>query len=134
MMDINSQLDHLQTLTRSLEPIDNNELSQNVNRTKLHRFIRIQDDLEILNERLVNINDRSFSIVSTDQIRLTNDLKLIFDRLNAMRRIVKIYLDQLEKLLAKNEIGSSFSLSNLSPLRTSTNSIQVIKIRIINYN
>ncbi|CAF4001467.1 unnamed protein product, partial [Rotaria sordida] len=76
ILEINSQLDHLETLTHSLEPIDNNEINQNTNRTKLHRFIRIHDDLEILNERLIKINDYSSSILSNDQIRQTNDLKL----------------------------------------------------------
>ncbi|CAF1312467.1 unnamed protein product [Rotaria sordida] len=109
ILEINSQLDHLETLTHSLEPIDNNEINQNTNRTKLHRFIRIHDDLEILNERLIKINDYSSSILSNDQIRQTNDLKLLFDRLNSIKRIVRIYLDQLEKLLAQNEINQSFS-------------------------
>ncbi|CAF1279500.1 unnamed protein product [Rotaria sordida] len=109
ILEINSQLDHLETLTHSLEPIDNNEINQNTNRTKLHRFIRIHDDLEILNERLIKINDYSSSILSNDQIRQTNDLKLLFDRLNSIKRIVRIYFDQLEKLLAQNEINQSFS-------------------------
>ncbi|CAF4651168.1 unnamed protein product, partial [Rotaria sp. Silwood2] len=59
ILEINSQLDHLETLAHSLEPIDHNEINQNINRTKLHRFIRIHDDLEILNERLIKINDNS---------------------------------------------------------------------------
>ena len=51
MLEINSQLDHLESLTHSLEPIDDNELNLNHNRTKLRRFIRIHDDLQILNDR-----------------------------------------------------------------------------------
>ncbi|CAF1246804.1 unnamed protein product [Rotaria sordida] len=109
ILEINSQLDHLEILTHSLEPIDNNEINQNINRTKLHRFIRIHDDIEIINERLIKINDYPSSILSNDQIRQTNDLKLLFDRLNSIKRIVRIYLDQLEKLLAQNEINQNFS-------------------------
>ncbi|CAF4732964.1 unnamed protein product, partial [Rotaria socialis] len=41
LLEINSQVDHLETLAHSLEPIDNNEMNQNINRTKLHHFIRI---------------------------------------------------------------------------------------------
>jgi hypothetical protein len=111
LIDINSQLDHLESLIHSLEPVDDNEINQNLNRTKLHRFIRIQDDLEIVNERLINMNERSLSILSNDKNRIINDLKLIFDRLNSIKRLVRIYLEQLEKLLA----NQSFSLS----LRTS---------------
>ncbi len=101
-------------------------MNQSINRTKLHRFIRIHDDLDIINERLININDHSSSFLSNEQIRLTNDLKLIFDRLNSIKRIVRIHLEQLEKLLAKNELNQSFSLSRNSPLRTSNNNLQVI--------
>ncbi|CAF5008902.1 unnamed protein product [Rotaria sp. Silwood1] len=126
MLEISSQLDHLETLTHSLEPIDNNEINQNINRTKLHRFIRIHDDLEILNQRLIKINDHSISILSNDQIRQTNDLKLLFDRVNSIKRVVRIYLDQLEKLLAQNEINQNFSLSNFSQLRTLNNNFQRI--------
>ncbi|CAF4572907.1 unnamed protein product [Rotaria sp. Silwood2] len=125
ILEINSQLDHLETLAHSLEPIDHNEINQNINRTKLHRFIRIHDDLEILNERLIKINDNSLSILSHDQIRQTNDFKLLFDRLNSIKHIVRIYLDQLEKLLAQNEINQNFSLSNFSQLRTSNNNFPV---------
>ena len=95
----------------SLEPIDNNEINSNVTRTKLHRFIRIHDDLEILNEHLSHINDHSLSSSS-------NDLTLIFDCLNSIKRTTRIYLDQLEKLLAKNRINENYRLSNVSPLRT----------------
>ncbi|CAF4318724.1 unnamed protein product, partial [Rotaria sordida] len=62
-----------------------------------------------INERLIKINDYPSSILSNDQIRQTNDLKLLFDRLNSIKRIVRIYLDQLEKLLAQNEINQNFS-------------------------
>ncbi|CAM2712242.1 unnamed protein product [Rotaria socialis] len=117
LLEINSQVDHLETLAHSLEPIDNNEMNQNINRTKLHHFIRIHDDLEILNERLININKNSLSIVSSDQMRQINDMKLIFDRLNSIKRIVKLHLDQLEKLLARNEL-------NLSQMRSSNNNFQ----------
>ena len=125
MIEINSQLDHLESLNHSLEPVDENEINQSINRTKLHRFIRIHDDLEILNERLININDRSSSLLSNEQIRITNDLKLIFDRLNSIKRIVRIYLEQLEKLLAKNELNQSFSSTKHSPIRTSNTNLQV---------
>ncbi|CAM4836468.1 unnamed protein product [Rotaria magnacalcarata] len=117
LLEINSQLDHLETLTHSLEPIDNNEMNQNINRTKLHRFIRIHDDVEILNERLININKNSLSIVSSDQMRQIIDIKLIFDRLNSIKHMVKLHLDQLEKLLARNEL-------NLSQMRSSNNNFQ----------
>ena len=56
---------------------------------------------------------------------MTNDLKFIFDRLNSIKRIIRIYLEQLEKFLARNELNESFSLSNHSPLRSSNNKLQV---------
>jgi hypothetical protein len=101
-------------------------MNQNINRTKLHRFIRIHDDLEILNERLININDHSSAVLSNEQIRILNDLKLLFDRLNSIKRIVRIHLEQLEKLLAKSELNQSFSLSRNSSFRSSNNNLQVI--------
>ena len=125
MLDINAQLDHLESLNHSLEPVDENEVNASINRTKLHRFIRIHDDLEIVNERLININERSSFLLAGDQLRLTNDLKLILDRLNSIKRIVRIYLDRLEKLLARNELRNSFSSRNSSPLRGSPNHLQV---------
>ncbi|CAF1240388.1 unnamed protein product [Rotaria sordida] len=64
---------------------------------KLHRFIPIRDDLEILHQRLININYRLKSLLSGDQLRIINDLKLMFDRLNLIKRIVKIYFERLEK-------------------------------------
>jgi len=103
LVEINTQLDHLESLTQSLEPIDDKERNPSINRTKLHRFIRIHDDLEIVNERLVHINDRIATYSSNDQMRITNDLRLIFDRMNSIKRVVRIHLDQLEKLLAKYE-------------------------------
>ena len=125
MLEINSQLDHLESLTHSLEPIDDNEINLNHNRTKLHRFIRIHDDLQILNECLIDINDRSFS---NNQIRIINHMKLLFDRLNSLKRIVRIYLEQLEKFLAKNQ---DLPLFNQSPLRTSNHNLQVMKTEFI---
>jgi len=125
MIEINSQLDHLESLNHSLEPVDENEINISINRTKLHRFIRIHDDLEILNERLININDRSTCLLSGDQLRITNDLKLLFDRLNSIKRIVRIYLERLEKLLSRNELHESFSSTNHSPIRTSHTNLQV---------
>ncbi len=127
MFEINSQLDHLESLNHSLEPVDEHEINISINRTKLHRFIRIHDDLEILNQRLININDRSIGLLSGDQLRIANDLKLIFDRLNSIKRIVRIYLERLEKLLARNELHESFSSTNHSPIRTSNNNLQVKK-------
>lgn len=109
MLDINSQLDHLESLSHSLEPVNENETNASINRTKLHRFIRIHDDLEILNERLMNINDRSLGLLTGDQIRVKNDLKLMLDRLNSIKRIVRIYLERLEKLLARREFRESFT-------------------------
>ena len=129
LIEINSQLDHLESLYQSLEPVDENETNQCINRTKLHRFIRIHDDLDILNERLIHINDHSSALLSNEQIRITNDLKLLFDRLNSIKRIVRIHLEQLEKLLAKNELNQSFSLSRNSPLRSSNPNLQV-KLRL----
>jgi hypothetical protein len=82
--------------------------------------------LDILNERLIHINDHSLSLLSNEQIRITNDLKLLFDRLNSIKRIVRIHLEQLENLLAKNELNQSFSLSRNSPLRSSNQNLQVI--------
>jgi hypothetical protein len=127
MKEISSQLDHLESLNHSLEPVDENEINSSINRTKLHRFIRIHDDLEILNERLININDRSTHLLSGDQLRITNDLKLIFDRLNSIKRIIRIYLEHLEKLLSRNELHESFSSTKNSPIRTSSNNLQVKK-------
>jgi hypothetical protein len=127
MIEINSQLDHLESLNHSLEPVDEHEINISINRTKLHRFIRIHDDLEILNERLININDRSNCLLSGDQLRITNDLKLLFDRLNSIKRIVRIYLERLEKLLSRNELHESFSSTKNSPMRTSHTNLQVNK-------
>ncbi len=109
-------------------------MNQNINRTKLHRFIRIHDDLEILNERLININDHSSAVLSNEQIRILNDLKLLFDRLNSIKRIVRIHLEQLEKLLAKSELNQSFSLSRNSSFRSSNNNLQVILQRPVIIN
>jgi hypothetical protein len=125
MIEINSELDHLESLSHSLEPVDENELNNSINRTKLHRFIRIHDDLDIVNERLMNVNDRSTRLLSGDQLRIANDLKLMFDRLNSIKRIVRIYLERLEKLLSRNEFHESFSSSNHSPIRTSNGNLQV---------
>ena len=125
LVSINSQLDHLESLSQSLEPIDEKETDTNIHRTKLHRFIRIHDDLDILNERLININDRLPALLSNEQMRITNDLKFLFDRLNSIKRVVRIHLDQLEKLLARNQLNSSFSLSRSSSLRASNNNLQV---------
>jgi hypothetical protein len=72
------------------------------------------------------MNDRSLSLLTNNPNRIINDLKLMFDRLNSIKRVVKIYLEQLEKLLANNETNQSFSLSRHSSLRTSNNSLQVI--------
>jgi hypothetical protein len=125
MIEINNQLDHLESLNHSLEPVDENELNNSINRTKLHRFIRIHDDLDIVNERLMNLNDRSTRLLSGDQLRIANDLKLMFDRLNSIKRIVRIYLERLEKLLSRNELHESFSSINHSPMRTSNGNLQV---------
>lgn len=126
LISINSQLDHLESLSQSLEPIDDKETDTNIHRTKLHRFIRIHDDLDILNERLININDRLPALISNEQMRMTNDLKFLFDRLNSIKRVARIHLDQLEKLLARNQLHSSFSLpTRSSSLRTSNNNLQV---------
>ncbi|CAF0984495.1 unnamed protein product, partial [Rotaria sordida] len=124
MFEISAQLDHLESLSHSLEPVDEREINISINRTKLHRFIRIHDDLEIVNERLININDRLICLLSGDQLRITNDLKLMFDRLNSIKRIVKIYLECLEKLLATNDLHESFSSINHSPIRTSNSNLQ----------
>ncbi|UJR08743.1 hypothetical protein I4U23_013000 [Adineta vaga] len=126
LIDINCQLDHLELLIHSLEPVEDSEINQNINRTKLHRFIRIHDDLGILHDRLIALNERPLSPVTNDQIRLTNDSKLILDRLNAMKRVVKIFLEQLEKFLAARDLNQSFPSSKHSSVRTSTNNLQVI--------
>ena len=102
-------------------------MNQSINRTKLHRFIRIHDDLEILNERLINISDQSTYLLSGDKLRITNDLKLMLDRLNSIKRIVRIYLERLEKLLSKNELHESFLSTKNSPIRTSNSNLQVKK-------
>jgi len=125
MLEINSQLDHLESLNHSLEPVDENELNINTNRIKLHRFIRIHDDLQILHERLMNISVRSTCLLSGDHLRIKNDLKLIIDRLNSVKRIVKIYLERLEKFLARNECHENFSLTHHSPIRSSNSNLQV---------
>ena len=128
MLEINTQFDHLESLTHSLEPVDEYETNGGINRTKLHRFIRIHDDLEILNERLINISDRSSALLAGDQLRVTNDLKLMLDRLNSIKRIVRIYLDRLEKLLARNELRESLSSRAQSPIRRSPSNLQVRSI------
>ena len=125
MLEINAELDHLEALYQSLEPVDERETTAGINRTKLHRFIRIHDDLEIVNERLINMNDSSKYLLSADQLRITNDLKLMFDRLNSIKRIVRIYLERLEKLLAANELHENFSSISHSPIRTSNGNLQV---------
>ena len=125
MLEINAEFDNLEALTHSLEPVDEYENNSGINRTKLHRFIRIHDDLEILNERLLNISDRSSSLLTGDQLRVNNDLKLMLDRLNSIKRIVRIYLDRLEKLLARNDLRESFSSRSRSPVRRSPMNVQV---------
>ncbi|CAF3855305.1 unnamed protein product, partial [Adineta steineri] len=70
ILGITSQLDHLESLNHSLEPVDENELHISINRTKLHRFIRIHDDLDILNERLISLNERSVCLLSGDHLRI----------------------------------------------------------------
>lgn len=125
MMEINNELDHLESLNHSLEPVDENETTPSINRTKLHRFIRLHDDLDIVHERLINLNDRSNFLLSGDQLRIGNDLKLMFDRLNSIKRIVRIYLDRLEKSLSRNGVHSTFSSNNHSPMRTSNSNLQV---------
>ncbi|CAF4418946.1 unnamed protein product, partial [Adineta steineri] len=108
----------------SLEPVDENELHISINRTKLHRFIRIHDDLDILNERLISLNERSVCLLSGDHLRIKNDLKLITDRLNSIKRIVKIYLERIEKFLAKHEFHENILLTNHSTLRSSNSNLQ----------
>lgn len=105
--------------------MEDSELNQDINRTKLHRFIRLHDDLEILNDRLFAVNDRALSPVSTERIRMTNDSKLILHRLNSMKRVVKIHLEQLEKFLATQELNRSASPSKHSSVRTSTANLPV---------
>lgn len=122
MIEINNQLDHLESLNHSLEPVDEHESNASVNRTKLHRFIRLHDDLDIVHERLINLNDRSNFLLSGDRLRIENDLKLMFDRLNSIKRIVRIYLERLEKLLSRNDLNNSFS-----PMRTSNGSNLQVK-------
>jgi hypothetical protein len=78
------------------------------------------------------MNDRSSSLLSNNSNRIINDLKLIFDRLNSIKRVVRIYLEQLEKILAKTELNQSFSLSRHSSLRTSNTNLQVIDYKILN--
>lgn len=125
MMEINNELDHLESLNHSLEPVDEHETNASINRTKLHRFIRLHDDLDIVHERLINLNDRSNFLLSGDQLRIGNDLKLIFDRLNSIKRIVRIYLDRLEKSLSRTGVHNAFSSNNHSPMRTSNSNLQV---------
>ena len=122
MIEINNQLDHLESLNHSLEPVDEHESNVSMNRTKLHRFIRLHDDLDIVHERLINLNDRSNFLLSGDRLRIENDLKLMFDRVNSIKRIVRIYLERLEKLLSRNDLNRSFS-----PMRTSNGSNLQVK-------
>ena len=131
MLEINAEFDHLEALTHSLEPVDEYETSAGINRTKLHRFIRIHDDLEILNERLMQISDRSSALLAGDQLRVNNDLKLMLDRLNSIKRIVRIYLDRLEKLLARNELRESYSARSQSPVRRSPSNLQVRDVLLV---
>jgi hypothetical protein len=105
LFDAKCQLNHLDQLKQSFEPIDNQSNDIDVNRTKLHRFIRISDDLEILDEQLRRINDDRLSILNAyDQIRCRNDLKLLVDHLHAMKHSVKLNLEHIELCLAKNQV------------------------------
>jgi hypothetical protein len=131
MLDIASQLDHLESLTHKLEPVDEQETNSSIHRTKLHRFIRIDDDLTMLNERLINMNDRSLCLLAGDQLRLRNDLKLTIDRLNSVQRIVRIYLERLEQILARKDLQDTNLLKDRSALvRRSTSTIQVGHFRL----
>ncbi|CAF4931193.1 unnamed protein product, partial [Rotaria socialis] len=64
-------------------------------------------------------------LLSGDQLRIANDLKLMLDRLSSIKRIIRIYLERLEKLLASNDLHESFSSINHSPIRTSNSNLQV---------
>jgi hypothetical protein len=106
--ELSTQLNRLETSTQSLEPVDESENSISVNRTKLHRFIRLHDELDILHQRLQAMNDRSQYLLTGDHVRFTGDLKLIFDRLNSVRRIVRIYLERLETYVERYETRESW--------------------------
>ena len=114
-------------MNKSLEPVDETDLHTNTSRTKLHRFLRIQDDLNLLNERLIHVSERSLHLLSGDHLRMRNDFKLVSERLNSMKRIVKIYLERMEKILAKVEVQETFSLTNLPTLRSSNSNLYVKK-------
>lgn len=97
LADVQSQLNHLDELRRSLEPIND---PSHLLRTKLHRFIRLQDDLEMLEERLMGINDRLVALSAHEQHQVINDWKLLVERLLSIKQRVKSSLEQIEHLLA----------------------------------
>ncbi|CAF0817762.1 unnamed protein product [Didymodactylos carnosus] len=125
MSGILNELEHLENANNSLEPVDENELNITINRTKLHRFIRILDDLHILEDKLYNLENRSARLLSGDQARFVGDVKSITDRLKSIKRIVGMHLDRLEKTLAKQdrseniEINTRRNIMMNSPLRSS---------------
>ncbi|CAF0831025.1 unnamed protein product, partial [Didymodactylos carnosus] len=125
MAGILNQLEHLENVSRNLEPVDENESDLTINRTKLHRFIRILDDLRILEDKLCNLEDRSAKLLSGDQMRFVGDVKAVSDRLRSIKRIVCMQLDRLEKILAiqdgleNSEVNIRRNIITNSPLRAS---------------
>ena len=107
LLDLQSQIDRLDSLRKSLEPIDNHPTHLQTNRTKLHRFIRLDDDLEIINERLMHLHDHHLlALQRDDQNEFRRHFKLLFDRLHTLKRSVKIDLEQIETILVKQRLNS----------------------------
>ena len=100
LVDVHSQLNHLDELRRSLEPINEPSMDLHLCRTKLHRFIRLHDDLEMLDERLMSINDRLPTLSTHEQHRVINDWKALVERLLSIKQLVKTALEHIENLLA----------------------------------
>ena len=103
LADVQSQLNHLDELRHSLEPIHESSTNPNLSRAKLHRLIRLQDDLEMLDERLMNINDRVVTLSTHDQRRVINEWKSLVERLLSIKQLVKISLEQIENILAHQQ-------------------------------
>ena len=99
LVDLQTQLDRFDSLRKSLEPIDDHPTHLQMNRTKLHRFIRLDDDLEIFNDRLLRLHDQQQQLDDRPNVR--RHLQILFDRLHKLKRVVKIDLEKIETILVK---------------------------------
>ena len=79
--------------------LDAHENDVNSTRRRLHRLIRIHDDLEILHERLVALGSSSHSSVEPD-------LQSVLDRVDTLKSLVKVSLEEIESSLAKLDLDT----------------------------